>query len=319
MIMHIIYKFIFALITLLFLGSAYANNALYKVIPLNNIYSLHAEGNITIEVEYGEEEKAEVFLRQDGVNDVIITTQQYSTKQPDDEPPRLTLKIREQPNTIDPIGEHRALAHIKLTLTKLTHIFADNLHNLTLGNGFKNEQDRLTLSLIGGSHANVSASTKKMIVRTRGESQLKLNNIVANEAYIKAYNNSRIFVTNSDISQHKVEVNGQANYQQKHSKTNDSTLTANSLARVKVDQSNQTLAVEISTVSASQVLFIPKHLKVAKVEARHHSTVNLGELDLLNATAQDQASISYQQINLEASTIKVRNQAKVVSREPAHE
>jgi hypothetical protein len=316
--MNAIYKVIFGLIALHYLTNAYANNALYKIMPLDDIHSLYASGNVSIEIEYGVHEQAEIYLRANGINDIVISTEEKNAKDKSREPFKV-LRIREQPATTDPVNEDTVLAHIKLTLSKLNYIFTRDLHQLSINNNYQNAQKVFSINLTGDSRADIGLNFDTIRIKTSGTSVLSANKLQASSLDLHSRMKSKVTITDSEFILQKIKTSHASEFVQANSQAQTIKITAFSSSTAEIDSSNLISTAEIASRHKSKVAFSPSGLDIASVETKQTSEVTLGEVAALDLRAKDNSLVTYQTIDQEASTIVNENQAKVQQRASAYE
>jgi hypothetical protein len=315
--MNILYKIAFGVVALHYLSSAYANNALHKIIPLTDIEGLYATGNVSIEIKRGEQEQAEVFLRKDGINDVVISVEDNSRDV--DQAQRFVLRIREQPAKSGAVDEDSALAHIILTLNKLNYIFARDVHHVSVVNGYHNHKKRFSINLRGDSRGDISIAFDQLKVQTSQQAKLNIQQTKVRVIEVTARNTSKVAIDGSDFNKQQTNLSGSAQLEQRNTNIRDFTLKTHSSAQARLDESNQVASAEITSHHQSHVQFSPSELEVASGEANQNSRLQFGAVGALNAHAKDKSMLTYQSIDQEQSSLITDQQAQLSQRDVAYE
>ncbi|AWB65632.1 hypothetical protein C2869_03905 [Saccharobesus litoralis] len=295
-----------------------AESALYKSIPLQGITILEADGNLHVEVIYSHEERAEVFLRKNAINSVIISKEPLSLET-DEQEATFRLRVREQPALQNPKDEESALAIVKLYTSIISFIAASELQQLVVSNQTESTDKWLRIRLSGDSKAQVNghfvrltldinetsdaqlmdSKTKKLVVRQRDQSRLNVADSQFNEIDMNGRHTS-LFTANS-ITAEQLKV------------------TMNQSARITFDQDSLVEIVDVEARNQSQIHLLAAQTRSTKVNVKNQAEVHLGNANHLHGSARHQSLVTYRDTDESQLNVKIRNNAKLKRQELSHE
>lgn len=316
---------IVSFLLLITVSKAFADQALYKRLPLNNIYHLAVDGNITIDVLYGETEQAEIYLRKNAINKLIISLEQLNSPI-DDTWHR--LRIREEPNFTanknanSMSNEDKAIAHIVLSVNKLKYIYANELHQLSIKNGYTNTSNKLSIRIDGDSHSYINTHVERLEIDSRTTSKTTLADIIASNLKIKAAGTSEILVDNSEIKQQEVELQNKALFQQNNTHVEHVKIKTRSLANILIDESNEYQFAKIEARNSSTIIFKPTGLTHLNIDAKNQAKLTLSDSDKLMGKARNNAQVTYlttNAMNTDITQFKQYQTAQFIVKEISHE
>ena len=302
-------------VTLLAASNLQATEAIYQVMPLKDISSLVAEGNIVVEVKQANDEKAEIYLRKNGKNSVVITQEVMSNN---DNQEQFRLRVREQPNEAGNQNEAAALAVVKLYLKQVDLIIADELHKLTISGQF-DLKDALAVRLVGDSKAEIDLTTEAFHLNLSNSSSANITALNANRFNLSLRNQSSAVLGNGRFQQQYIKIAHQANFTMQNTQSNQINIDVRNQAKTVIDKSNKHSLADIKVKNQANVKFDVFGLEQVNATTRNHALLSLGGQAKLNAKAHNSSLITYVEVDRTQLKVKLANAGKVEKVEIANE